>query len=50
MVYINGAMNLSDLARLSGNLGLPDIDLKTRRKPLPAASPAPDPKKKDDER
>lgn len=50
VVYISGAMNLSDLARLSGNLGLPDIDLKTRRKPLPAASPAPDPKKKDDER
>jgi hypothetical protein len=33
IVYINGTMNVNDLARLSGNLGIPDIDLKSVKKP-----------------
>jgi len=33
VVYINGVMNLSDLDKLEGNFGIPDIDLKDAKKP-----------------
>lgn len=44
VVYINGSMTLSDLEKLSGSMGIPDIDLKTKK---PGVSS--DKKKKDDE-
>jgi hypothetical protein len=46
VVYISGTMSMSDLAKLSGNLGVPEIDL-TPKGPRPAPSPAPDKKKED---
>lgn len=33
VVYINGAMNLSDLDKLEGNFGIPDVDLNGGKKP-----------------
>jgi hypothetical protein len=45
VVYINGSLNLSDLEKLQGNMGVPNIDLKGAKKPAPAQD-----KKKDDER
>jgi hypothetical protein len=33
VVYISGVMNLSDLDKLQGNMGIPDIDLKNAKKP-----------------
>jgi len=35
VVYISGVMNLSDLDKLEGNMGIPDIDLKKASKPPP---------------
>jgi hypothetical protein len=43
VVYISGVMNMSDLEKLGGNLGIPEIDLKDKKKP------APDKKKEDEE-
>jgi len=37
VVYISGALNLSDLDKLEGNMGIPEIDLKNARKPPPPA-------------
>lgn len=44
VVYINGPMTIGDLEKLSGNMGIPEIDLKTKK----PATLAPD-KKKDEE-
>jgi hypothetical protein len=41
-VYISGIMNLSDLEKLEGNMGVPEIDLKDAKKP--AATPSKDKK------
>jgi hypothetical protein len=35
VVYISGVMNMSDLEKLGGNLGIPEIDLKNPKKPAP---------------
>jgi hypothetical protein len=40
VVYISGVMNLSDLEKLEGNMGVPEIDLKNAKKPPPAPPPA----------
>jgi hypothetical protein len=42
VVYISGTISMSDLASLSGNMGIPDIDLKSTK-------PAPGGKKKEEE-
>lgn len=49
VVYISGVMNLSDLEKLEGNMGVPDIDLRNAKKPPfpPATPPAPKDKKDD---
>jgi hypothetical protein len=37
IVYISGVMNLSDLEKLEGNMGVPEIDLSNAKKPPPPA-------------
>jgi hypothetical protein len=43
VVYISGVMSMSDLEKLGGNLGIPEIDLKDKK------TPAPNKKKEDEE-
>ncbi|HVW87483.1 MAG TPA: DUF4252 domain-containing protein [Bryobacteraceae bacterium] len=45
VVYISGVMNMDDLEKLSGNMGIPDLDLKKGKKPDAKAGKG----KKDDE-
>jgi hypothetical protein len=48
VVYINGVMNASDLHRLSGNMGVPSINLSTG-KPHRNSAPSNGPKKQNDD-
>jgi hypothetical protein len=46
VVYINGAISISDLQKLQGNLGIPGVNLKGTHIPNPIPSPG---QKKDDD-
>lgn len=35
VVYINGVLNMRDLQKLQGNMGVPALDLKNAKKPAP---------------
>jgi hypothetical protein len=49
IVYISGVMNLGDLEKLEGNMGVPEIDLKNAKKPpAPPTAPPPAKEKKED--
>jgi len=48
VVYISGAMNLSDLEKLGGNMGIPDVDLSDLKDLNNLKKAAPKKEKKDD--